>query len=219
VRTIWVGSAQVVGAPTINAELPANSLDSLSIGEHLLLRALSAPTQEAQVTAVNGPRVTLAVLGRTLAAVDHDRDDPAGPVIAGETDIPAVVPAIPAMGVGARFRRPMTDTELSTVKAWIAVDGALAGLRMLWTLLVWAADGIRYDDTVDATLDHAAYAIPASQAAMLLSWLAASPRDVDVHGAWRWERQVGYLWAGTGPASYDDRPNVDAPPYPSDPPA
>ncbi len=218
-RTIWVGSAQVEGAPTINAELPANSLDSLSIGEHLLLRALSAPTQEAQVTAVNGPRVTLAVLGRTLAAVDHDRDDPTGPVLAGETDIPAVVPATHATGVGARFRRPMTGTELGTVKAWIAIDGAVAGLRMLWTLLVWAADGTRYDDEIEATLDHSAYAIPASQATMLLTWLAASPRDVDVHGTWRWERQVAYLWAGTGPASYDDRPSSDAPPYPADPPA
>lgn len=212
VRTIWVGSAQVDGAPTIHAELPPTSLDNLSIGEHLLLRAVSAPTQEAEVTAVNGPRVTLAVLGRTVAAVDRDRDDPMGPVVAGETDIPAVVPVTHPTGVGARFRRPMTATELSTVKAWIAVDGAVAGLRMMWTLLVWAADGTRYDEALEVTLDRTAYAIPASQATLLLSWLAASPRDVDVHGSWRWERQVGYLWVGTGPASYDD-----GSPYPDDP--
>jgi hypothetical protein len=216
-RTIWVGSAQVHGAPTINAELPPTARDILSIGEHLLLRAISAPTQEAQVTAVNGPRVTLALLGRTVAAVDHDRDDPAGPVVASDTDIPAVVPSIHPTGVGARFRRPMTDTELSTVKAWIAVDGAAAGLQMLWKLLLWAADGTTYDDAHEVTLDRSAYAIPASQAAMLVSWLAASPRDVDVHGSWRWERQVGYLWAGTGPASYEDRPSSDVAPYPSDP--
>jgi hypothetical protein len=216
-RTIWVGSAQVEGAPTINAELPPTARDTLSIGEHLLLRAISAPTQEAQVTAVNGPRVTLVVLGRTVAAVDHDRGDPAGPADAAETDIPAVVPATHPTGVGALFRRPMTDTELSTVRAWIAVDGAAAGIRTLWKLLVWAADGTTYDEAHEVTLDRSAYAIPASQAAMLVSWLAASPPDVDVHGSWRWERQVGYLWAGTGPASYDDRPSSDDAPYPADP--
>lgn len=212
-RTIWVGSAQVAGAPTINAELPAAARDTLSIGEHLLLRAICAPTQEAQVTAVNGPRVTLAVLGRTMAALDHDRADPADAVVADETDIAAVVPSTHPTGVGSRFRRPMTETELGTVKAWIAVDGASEGIRTLWKLLLWAADGTTYDDAHEASLDRSAYAIPASQAAMLLSWLAASPRDVDVHGSWRWERQVAFLWAGTGPASYDDH----AAAYPDDP--
>lgn len=217
-RTVWVGSTRFDDSPTISAELPPAARGSLAIGEHLLVRAVETPTQEVQVTAVHGPQVTLAVLGRTAAAVNHDRNSRGGTVKPAESDISVLVTTTVPSGVGARFRRPLTDTELTTVKAWIAVEGGSAGIRALWNVLRWAADGVTYDAReVDNEVDRQAYAIPTGQAQLLVGWLKASPRDLELIGTWRWERQVDYLWTGTGPASYDESTAPAVAPYPSDP--
>jgi hypothetical protein len=215
-RTIWAGTTPFGDSATLIAELPPAAHGMLSIGEHLLVRGAVAATQEAQVTAVDGPSVTLAVLGRTTAAVKHDRNHRSGLVAANEADISVVMPSTVRTGVGARFRRPLTDTELTTVKAWIAVDGGSAGIRALWNLLLWAAEGRPYDKSAAVDVDRAAYAIPTTQARLLIEWLKASPHDLDLIGSWRWERQVGYLWTGTGPASYDERPTPGGSAYPNE---
>ena len=222
-RTLWFDPSDVGTAPTVSAELPPEARDSVALGEHVLVRTGETPTQEARVVAVDGPQVTLTVIGRTAAAAEHDEhDQPDSAVIIPVAVGPAGKPATAGRsGAGRRFRRALTRDELATVRARIAAEGATAGVRALWTVLLLAADGITFEEAMatNLVLDREAYAIPAGQARLLLEWLTIFPVDGDAEGlvrSPRWAEQVRELWSVAGPASFED-PAAAGPPYPEDP--
>lgn len=103
-----------------------------------------------------------------------------------------------AAGLGSRFRRPLTDRELDSVRTAARRDGPADGLHELWTLILRDAEGVTWDEAVDRGLKFTPsdYAIPYEQARDVLETLKENqPRSLRVG--------VSVEWLNIGPASYE----------------
>ena len=108
-------------------------------------------------------------------------------------------------GTGFRFRRPLTDEELETIKAAAkrrTKDGGLDGaFRATWDILLGEAEGMTMAEATERGLTFfpAEYAIPHSQSEIVLGiWRRyRGPR-------YHKESVVGMLWMDMGPGSYPD---------------
>lgn len=120
---------------------------------------------------------------------------------------PASTPDGPR-GIGYRFRRPLTDDELATIKKAAqrrSKSGGLDGaFRATWDILLLDAEGMTMAEASDAGMRFypAEYAIPERQSTQLLElWKRyRGPR-------YPRESSAGMLWMNMGPGSYPDEPS------------
>jgi hypothetical protein len=107
---------------------------------------------------------------------------------------------------GARFRRPLTDTELARVLAIILAEGASAGFTTLWDIVLLEAHGLTMEQAATAGLDYRVrdYAITDEQARTIFDAMAGT-----AGGRRLMLQAIGSMWLDKGPASFD--PAVPSP--------
>ena len=107
--------------------------------------------------------------------------------------------------VGSRFRRPLTEVELATVRGHITRRGAVAGFDALLDLILLEAEGTTQAQAVRAgqKFHPSDYAIPGDQAALITAWVRSDRMNRRGMRADRWRAAVTWLWFQVGPATFD----------------
>ncbi len=100
---------------------------------------------------------------------------------------------------GYRFRRSLSAEEMLEVERLVRSDGAAAGFRALWDVILSESEGVMWDDAVAQGLmfDPGDYAIPLAQAdelqALMTKHRARNEKPIN----------VSMTWLNTGPATYE----------------
>lgn len=100
---------------------------------------------------------------------------------------------------GYRFRRPLSGEEMREVERRMRSDGAAAGFRALWDVILLEAEGVTWDDAVAQGLKFypGDFAIPLAQANELQTLMTKYRGRNDK------PMNVSMTWLNNGPASYE----------------
>ncbi len=105
---------------------------------------------------------------------------------------------------GTRFRRRLTDDELTLISKTCKADGSRAGFDKLWDLILTEAENRTVQEGIarGRTFQVRDYAIPTDQDKQLQRILSVSPSRAS-RKRWGW-RAAGMTFFMYGPATYDE---------------